>query len=157
MLAQWDTTGDATWEVKLSTFNGGGILVGTDTHLVQLDNTGPEASITITSGAGDCGKFGPHSVLSGSFIARDLYLGSFSLGVEGAVNPPGIGVPSPSSGLVNTAPAPGNSWSLDTKNMRPCGYVVRVVVRDRAIVNSQSVGHTASGSQGFCLERFGEE
>ncbi|HKX31094.1 MAG TPA: hypothetical protein VJ302_25615 [Blastocatellia bacterium] len=157
VLAQWDTTGDAAWEVKLSTFNGGGILVGTDTHLVQLDNTGPEASITITSGAGDCGKFGPNSVLSGSFVARDLYLGSFSLGVEGAVNPPGVGVPSPSSGLVNTAPAPGNGWSLDTKNMRPCGYVVRVVVRDRAIVNSQSVGHTASDSRGFCLERSGEE
>lgn len=36
--------------------------------------------------------------------------------------------------------------------MKPCGYVIRVVAVDRAIVNSQSVGHYASDSAGFCLE-----
>ena len=41
VLAQWDTAGDAKWVVKLSTFDGGGSLVGTDTHLIQLDNTWP--------------------------------------------------------------------------------------------------------------------
>jgi hypothetical protein len=157
VLAQWDTTGDAVWEVKLSTFDGGGNLVGTDTHLIQLDNTGPEASITITFGAGDCGKFGVGAVLSGNFVARDDYLGRYSLGVEGAVNPFGVGVPSPDSGMVNTAPAPGDGWSLNTTNMRACGYVIRVVAVDRAIVNSQAVGHSASDSKGFCLEEPEEE
>jgi hypothetical protein len=157
LLAQWDTTGDAKWEVKLSTFDGGGNLVGTDTHLIQLDNTGPVASITITTGAGDCGKFSAGTVLAGNFVARDDHLGSYSLGVEGAVNPPGVGVPSPSSGLVNTAPAPGDGWSLNTTGMRACGYVIRVVAVDRAIVNSQAVGHHASDSKGFCLEEPEEE
>lgn len=152
VLAQWNTTGDARWQVKLSTFDGGGSLVGEDTHLVQLDNTGPEVSITITTGTGDCGKFDVGTLLSGSFVARDDYLGSFSLGIEPAVNPPGVGVPSPSSGLVNTAVAPGDAWSLDTTGMQPCGYVIRVVAADRAIVNSQSVGHHAADSAGFCLE-----
>lgn len=152
VLAQWDSTGDAKWEVKLSTFDGGGNLVGTDTHLIQLDNTGPEASITITTGTGDCGKFQIGTVLTGSFVARDEYLGSYSLGVEPAVNDPGEGVPIPSSGLVNTAPAPGDTWSLDTTGMRSCGYVIRVVAVDRAIVNSQSVGHHTPDSAGFCLE-----
>ena len=152
VLAQWDSTGDAKWTVRLSTYNGGGILVGTDSHVIQLDNTGPEAAIAITSGTGDCGKFGPGTVLSGSFVARDDYLGSYSLGVEPATNPPGVGVPSPSSGLVNTATAPGNGWTLDTTGMRPCGYVIRVVAVDRAIVNSQAVGHYAAMSVGFCLE-----
>lgn len=158
VLAQWDTTGDAKWYVKLSTFDGGDNLVGTDTHLIQLDNTGPEASITITTGTGDCGKFPIGTVLTGNFVARDKYLGSYSLGVEPAVNDPGEGVPIPSSGLVNTAVAPGDAWSLDTGmspatgGMKSCGYVIRVVAVDRAIVDSQWVGHHASDSAGFCLE-----
>jgi hypothetical protein len=152
VLAQWDSTGDAQWEVKLSTYDAANNLVGTDTHLIQLDNTGPQASITITTGTGDCGKFDIGTVLSGSFVARDDYLGGYSLGVEPAVNPAGVGVPTPSSGLVNTAPAPGDPWSLDTSGMQPCGYIIRVVASDRAIVNSQAVGHHASDSAGFCLE-----
>jgi len=91
-------------------------------------------------------------VLSGTFVARDDYLGSYSLGVEPAVNPAGVGVPAPSSGAANTAPAPGDAWSLDTTGMRPCGYIIRVVVSDRAIVHSQAVGHHVSDSAGFCIE-----
>jgi hypothetical protein len=152
VLAQWDTAGDDKWQVKLSTFNGGGTLVGIDTHLIQLDNTAPDVAIAITIGAGDCGKFDSGLVLSGTFVARDDYLGSYSLGVEPAVNPPGVGVPVPSSGLANTAPAPGDAWSLATTGMKPCGYVIRVVATDRAIVHSQVVGHHVSDSAGFCLE-----
>jgi len=152
LLAQWDTTGDAKWYVRLSVYDGGGVLQGMDTHVIQLDNTWPEASITITTGTGDCGKFPIGTVLKGSFVARDDYLGSYSLGVEPAVNDPGEGVPIPSSGLVNTAPAPGDAWSLDTTGMISCGYVIRVVAVDRAIVNSQWVGHHTPDSAGFCLE-----
>jgi hypothetical protein len=152
VLAQWNSTGDAQWEVKLSTYDAANNLVGTDTHLIQLDNTGPQASISITTGTGDCGKFDIGTLLSGNFVARDDYLASYSLGVEPAVNPAGVGVPSPSSGLVNTAPVPGDVWTLDTTGMQPCGYIIRVVASDRAIVNSQAVGHHASDSAGFCLE-----
>jgi hypothetical protein len=72
--------------------------------------------------------------------------------VEPAINPVGVGVPVPSSGTSPTAVAPGDPWTLDTTNMAPCGYVIRVVVSDRAIVNSQSVGHVSSDSAGFCLD-----
>lgn len=157
VLAQWNTAGDAKWYVRLSVYDGGGILQGTDTHLVQLDNTAPEVSITITTGTGDCGKFAIGTVLAGTFVARDDYLGSYSLGVEPAINPPGVGVPVPNSGLTNTAPAPGDAWSLNTAGMQACGYVIRVVAADRAIVNSQSVGHYVSASAGFCLEETAEE
>ena len=152
VLAQWDSAGDARWQVKLSTFDGGGILVGVDTHLLQLDNTAPEVAIEITTGVGNCGKFDIGVVLSGTFVARDDNLGSYSLGVEPVINPPGVGVPVPSSGLTNTAPAPGDAWSLDTTGMESCGYIIRVVASDRAIVNSQAVGHHVSDSAGFCLE-----
>lgn len=152
VLAQWDSTGDALWDVILSTYDPAGNLTGTDTHRVQLDNTGPLASIEITSGLGDCGKFTVGTLLAGKFVATDDYLSGYSLSVEPNVNPAGVGVPSPNSGLVNTAPAPGDDWTLDTTGMRPCGYVVRVVASDRAILNSQSVGHSTPNSAGFCLE-----
>ncbi|WP_407058908.1 hypothetical protein ACKZDW_23755 [Ralstonia syzygii subsp. celebesensis] len=60
-------------------------------------------------------------------------------------------MPSPSSGVVNTAPAPGDSWTLDTSGMEACGYIIEVTAHDRAIVNSQAVGHYVSQSAGFCL------
>ena len=152
VLAQWDTAGNLKWTVRLSTYNAGGLLVGIDTHVIQLDNTGPEASIEITSGAGNCGKFTIGQTLSGTFVARDTYLSGYTLNVEPAINPPGIGVPVPSSGLVNTPVAPGHGWTLNTGGMQPCGYVIRVVASDRAILNSQSVGHHVSDSAGFCLD-----
>jgi hypothetical protein len=152
VLAQWNSTGDEKWEVRLSTYDAANNLVGTDTHMIQLDNTGPEASIEISTGTGNCGKFSTGAMLSGTFVARDTHLSHYSLHVEPAVNPAGVGVPSPSSGLVNTLPAPGDAWSLDTTGMQACGYVIRVVVADLAIVNSQSVGHYTSDSAGFCIE-----
>jgi hypothetical protein len=153
LLAQWDSAGDALWYVRLTVYDGGGVQQGTpDVHRIQLDNTGPEVSIEITSGPGSCGKFTIGTLLSGTFVARDTYLGSYSVGVEPAVNPAGIGVPSPSSGLVNTAVSPGDPWTLDTTDMKACGYVIRVVASDRAIVGSQAVGHHAADSDGFCLE-----
>lgn len=152
VLAQWDSTGDAKWEVKLTTYDAGGNPIGSDTHLIQLDNTWPEVSLEILTGAGNCGKFAAGTVLAGNFVARDDYLGSYSLYVVPPVNDPGEGVPSPSTGVVNTAVAPGNGWTLDTKGMIACGYVIVVSAADRAIVNSQSVGHVSSASAGFCLE-----
>lgn len=152
VLAQWDSGGDAKWQVTLYTYDGGGNLAGFDTHRVQLDNTAPEVSISILAGTGDCGKFAIGTSLWGNFVARDTYLGSYSLGVEPAVNPAGVGVPSPSSGLVNTAVLPGDNWNLDTTGMKPCGYVLRAVATDRAIINSQAVGHSVADSVGFCLE-----
>ncbi len=153
LLAQWDSAGDALWQVRLSVFDAIGNPVGApDVHHIQLDNTGPEVSIEITSGAGNCGKFGIGAVLTGNFVARDTYLSGYSLDVEPAVNDQDEGTPVPSAGAVNTPPAPGTGWTLNTAGMQACGYVIRVVASDRAIVNNQSVGHPASDSAGFCLE-----
>lgn len=152
LLALWDSAGDALWEVRLQVFDGSGNPSGPpDIHRIQLDNTAPEASIEITTGTGDCGRFEVGSTITGNFVATDQWLRNWSLTVEPAVNDPGEGIPSPSSGLVNTAPSPGDSWTLDTTGMRPCGYIIRVVATDRAILNSASVGHHSPDSAGFCL------
>lgn len=153
VLAQWNSTGDAKWHVRLRVFDGGGVQQGApDTHAIQLDNAPPDVAISITTGTGDCGKFPIGSVLDGTFVARDDYLARYTIAVEPAVNTPPVGVPSPSSGITNTGPLPaGDPWSLDTTDMQSCGYVIRVVAVDRAIINSQSVGHHRSDSVGFCL------
>lgn len=91
-------------------------------------------------------------MLAGTVVARDTYLASYSIGVEPNVNDPGEAVPVPSGGIVDTAPAPGDGWTLDTTGMRACGYVIRVVASDRAILNNGAGGHTSSDSAGFCLD-----
>ena len=151
VLAEWDTTGDTKWFVTLSVYDTANNLVGTDTRMIQLDNTKPETTVSISIGAGDCGKFSVGTVLSGIFVARDTHFGVYSLNVEPAINPAGVGVPIPKLGISETA-STGDAWSLDTAGMKPCGYVLRVVARDLAIVNSQSVGHYSHDSVGFCLE-----
>ena len=157
LLAHWDTAGDALWFVRLTVFDGVGMQQGVpDVHRIQLDNTGPDATIVITSGPGSCGKFASGTVLSGTFVARDTYLSSYSIGVDPNVNDPGEAEPAPAGGLVNTAPAPGDAWTLDTAGMKACGYVIRVVVSDRAILNSQRNGHSNGDTDGFCLETEAE-
>lgn len=149
LLARWQSSGDEKWQVKLSTFDGDN-LVGTDTRLIQLDNTPPEASIMITTGIGDCGKFPIDTRLEGNFVARDAYFGSYGLSVE--PTPSDGRTPDPASGFVETSPAPGNDWTFETMGMAACGYVVRVGATDRAIIDSQGVGHHAGDSVGFCLD-----
>jgi hypothetical protein len=158
VLAQWPSADDDKWVVTLTTYDVIGNPVGfPDSHVIQLDNTWPEASIDITSGAGNCGKFGAGTALSGKFVARDTYLSGYSLGIEPGVNVAPIGVVAPPPGSTNTLPAPGDAWSLDTTDMQPCGYIIRVSVSDRAIVNSQSGGHTSADSAGFCISKPGED
>lgn len=157
VLAHWDSSGDEKWQVKLSTYDGGGNLVGTDTHPIQLDNTWPSVALNILTGTGNCGKFAEGTLLEGKFVARDTNLRHYSIAVEPAINTAPIGVVVHASGLVNTAVAPGDDWDLDTTDMKACGYIIRVVAVDLAIVNSQSPGHHASASAGFCLETKGKK
>jgi hypothetical protein len=153
VLAQWDSAGDALWEVQLELADLANNVFDTTSHRVQLDNTGPQVDVQITGLIGNCGKFTPPAAVSGTFVARDLYLGSWSLSTSpqppAPVNP---SAPVPSSGNVQTPPSPGSNWTLNTTNMTPCGYTITIVAVDRAIVNSAGVGHWASFAQGFCIE-----
>ena len=44
------------------------------------------------------------------------------------------------------------TWQLDTKNMDPCGYVIRLDVWDRTIVSCDDDGWSNWASIGFCLK-----
>ena len=149
LLGEWDSSGDDQWLVKLEIADmSDNPIPGAipDIHVIQLDNTAPIADVHIDSG-GDCGKFGVGAVLNGHFVARDLNFGSYSLSTE-----PFPGPISPNGGTVQTVPAPGDAWTLNTATMKACGYVIRLDVADRSIVNSVWGSHnTAPASAGFCL------
>jgi hypothetical protein len=158
------------------------IIVTSTEYLIQLDNTrplptpilaSPTIDIHIASG-GDCKDVIAGDTITGCFVARDLYFGGFSLSTEPntaaipSTQPtptahacPGA-LPSPLvvlSGTSQTAAHPGNKWVLNTsiapspgKKMKPCGYVIRLDVSDRSIVNSQPGSHNWNHMEtGFCL------
>src|SRR5919198_4540290 len=152
MLAYWETRslGDDLWWIWLELVDGMlNPLGATIPHLIQLDNTAPEATIHIDSG-GDCKDFAKGTPVDGHFVARDLNFGVFSLRtLPASQGPPN---PTPSSGISQTATAPGDPWNLATGGMNPCGYVVLLQVWDRAIVNSQPGVHNYNENDvGFCL------
>jgi hypothetical protein len=153
LLAWWWSAGDDLWELQLELADMANTVLDTTVHRVQLDNTSPEVDVQISGLAGNCGKFGAGTPVTGTFVARDLYLGSWSVATSpqppAPVNP---SAPTPSSGTIQTPPSPGSSWSLNTANMTPCGYTITATAVDRAIVNSAAVGHWASMAQGFCIE-----
>lgn len=167
-MAQWNSYGDTVWEFQLDIAtapNEPSIIASSPWYKLQLDNTAPAGppavpltmDIHITSGGGDCKDVTQGSTITGIFVADDLHFGGWSLATEPNTlstpsNQPTVG------GLTNTDPAPapgGHAWSLDTGSpiaMKPCGYVVRLDVSDRSIVNSLPGTHNRNHIEvGFCL------
>jgi hypothetical protein len=164
LLAWWNTTEDGLWEIWLETFTmivpppGSPyppipVFLTSQRHQILVDNTKPVAEITIDGG--DCELYTPGTVLTGKFAANDLHFGHFELyTTPSSMSPPDpkTGTPTVSVGTYQTAPSPGDKWTLDTKGMKPCGYVVRVSVWDRSIVNSEFEKHNFNDDdKGFCL------
>jgi hypothetical protein len=148
LLGNWSSSGDDLWQVKIDIadlFDNPVPGAIPDTHVIQLDNTAPAASVNITTG-GDCGKFAVGAVLDGIFVATDLHFGFYSLFTE-----PFNGPITPSGGSVETA-VTGDPWTLNTAGMTPCGYTIDLEVQDRSIVNSSwGVHNTTPAFTGFCL------
>ncbi len=49
-------------------------------------------------------------------------------------------------------PFAGTPFTLDLSGLTPCGYVVRLTIVDRAIVNSVTTGQHVVIDRGICLE-----
>ncbi|MGH6794386.1 MAG: hypothetical protein ACREDD_04695 [Methylocella sp.] len=171
-LAYWDSSGDDQWYVWLELADmSDNVLSTTSQYLIQLDNTPPlpppniplTMDIHITAGAGatgsgDCEDTPAGTLISGTFIADDLHFGAWSLSTEPNTLSTPSNQPTTVPVLANTDPAPapsGHAWSLDTGKpiaMKPCGYVVRLDVSDRSILNSSPGNHNTNNIEvGFCL------
>lgn len=161
ILARWLTAGDDKWRITLQLYTPTEGIIGPPvSHVIQLKNSGlKDLRIHIDpASGGDCNTFHIGDVIDGHFVAIDPYLSAYSLHTEPYAAP--VGQLTPTSGAVSTpfagpdpAPPPGGlDWHLDTKNMTRCGYIVRLEATDRAIIDSQWVGHWAAAPVGWCLE-----
>jgi hypothetical protein len=162
LLARWSAGTDDLWEIKLDIFGQPGVA----TQIIQLKNSGiADARININPAfGGNCGTFHVGDTIDGAFVARDPYFAAYSLGLLPFSTPPGV--LTPLSGSIQTPTAPpsipplpapppppgGSPWTLVTTGMKPCGYVLQLSVRDKAILNSESNSHHwATPPLGFCL------
>ena len=166
---------DDLWEMQLDVATAPNVLniIGSSPwYRVQLDNTAPAGppAIPLTmdihiAAGGDCKDITQNSKVNGTFIANDLFFGSWSLSTEPNTlatpsnQPKAITCPPPAvPALPATSPAlapAGHDWCLDTASpiqMKPCGYVVRLDVTDRSIVHSVPYAHNSNHIEvGFCL------
>jgi hypothetical protein len=179
-LAYWNSAGDADalWDVQLDIAtapNDSSIIDHSPWYCIRLDNTAPfgppDSPLTMDihidpAFGGDCKDIDEGTVFTGTFIADDpptgsplpeAHFGGWSLATE----PNSFSTPSNQptvTGLLPTDPAPapgGHSWKLDTGNpikMKPCGYVIRLDVKDRSILHSLPGYHNLNHIEvGFCL------
>lgn len=156
VLALWDAPSDpdnpasgcnVQWEMKFDILG----VFGNFTKVVQLNAQRPDAEIVIDGlggpGTGTCKDFMPGDKMTGHFVARSDYMGSYSLGTS----VPGVTMV-PSSGNTNTAVSPGDAWAMTLPAGTPkCGYYVAVHVGDRTIVNSSNTGLQGNDDAGFCV------
>jgi len=185
VLAKWVTGAPMSglWEIRIEAKTPAGIVPGgvivcpdgsTRSKVkVRLDNERPSADITITGyqrgsdptvhpiGAGTpekCGKFLIGDVIHGTYSVTDEHFGKLTLTVHPSGPAHGATV-NPPERQYDIVPTTGESgtWMLDTSGMDPCGYIVRLWVRDRTIVDSGYIGWRNIDDVGFCLEEAPEE
>lgn len=168
VLARWNTGGlSGVWKLRIRAKDPAapGPVWTSNVVTVKLDNTAPDAAITITSGGGPCADFSIGDVITGTYSATDLHFGSLRLSVApalgGTFTSPAPLPAGPTMPLTRTyaggVPTTGEAgtWSLDTTGMPKCGYVVYLNVWDRTIRNSGFIGHHASAVVGLCLREPG--
>lgn len=147
----WAPGGTDLWEIRLELFTMAEVLLGSTPWLrIQMHNHAPEADISVVGGA--CEEYFPGVTVEGTFTARDVYFGRWSLDtLPDSMNPPN---PTAVPALASTSQTAigGHPWQLDTSSMEPCGYVVVVHVWDRTIVGSHPGSHNYNKDDfGFCL------
>ena len=152
------TSGDDTWEVELELQSTSTVV---DAQRFQLDNTLAAASadpansahLAVDPGqlsAQGCGKFTQGMSILGTYDAHDTWFDQWSFGLLPTALPPGALSTSVS---ISTSQVPfGSTWELDTTGLTPCGYVLRLSMSDRAILNSVGTGRSVAVDIGFCIE-----
>lgn len=165
-LAVWNTSGDDQWELQLDVADMASppnIQGSTPWYRIQLDNTAPVAMIT--PDVGECKKWlaGDKTPITGHFTATDANFGKYVLSTHPNTSTTPSNQPSATTGQPNTMPTSlgRDTWQLytvpvantdNTVTMKACGYVVRLDVSDRAILNSLPGLHNRNAWEtGFCL------
>ncbi|MEN8192864.1 MAG: hypothetical protein ABFS12_08610 [Bacteroidota bacterium] len=162
LLAVWHTPvpeGDGLYAIRVLLYKSGAFPqpdvpidhISSEQVKVLVDNTSPTAQISLDAGA--CEKFTPGDIITGKFTATDAHIWRYNLAIlpTSIPNKPTI---SPIGSTYPILPVPGvvnETFKLQTKSAKPCGYVIRLNVYDRAIVNNYMQGNRKHADVGFCL------
>ncbi len=181
LLFPFTATEDGLHHVYLEVRNAGGPapIAWSSVEAYYVNNKRPSADVEITSGVGNCGKFGVGEVIAGTYSLTADYADYLSISVTPTPEAGGgtlvitSAVPAgPSAvfpvteasgtttslslsyrtGELDTTGVAAGAWELDTTGMDPCGYNIRIYAEDRTIVDSASHGWPASDIEGFCVE-----
>jgi len=163
MLAVWHTPvsdGNGLYTIRVLLHEPGALPqpgvpanhIASEEVKITIDNSKPTAAISLDMGA--CQKFNVGDTITGKFTAIDPHIWKYTIAVlpASAPNPPVI---TPSSSVYPIFAAPGvtnATFTLTTTaGTTPCGYVLRLWVRDRAIVDNHFPGNWMPADVGFCL------
>lgn len=173
VLADWHTPvagGDGLYEIRVLLYKLGappspGVPadnISSNVIKIMVDNTSPNAEISLD--AGPCEFTKPPAIITGTFKATDNHFWQYSISLSPygpSTNDKFKHRPLPALeytyGQVPaypTLPASGaanGTFKLDTKDMKPCGYVIYLHIWDRTIVNNYMQGNQNGASVGFCL------
>lgn len=163
---------DGNYEISIAMANLaeiGADVPGNAVHIC-VNNTAPSASLEIESvihgggspvPAGDCGTFQVSDTIRGQFTASSAYFGTATLTVEppSIVNHGHFTTPVSAGASVSESypmvmpPGIFNAeFDFDSADAMACGYVLRLDVVDRTIVDSGAIGLWANpATDGFCL------
>ncbi len=155
ILARWNTGGlNGLYDIRIEAVDAANTHWLGNAVRIMLDNLAPTISaFEITTGGGNCADFNSGTLIDGLYNISDEHLDSLNLAVEpakgGVFTLPAV-LPRIYPTLPITLSEAGN-WQLNTVGMPRCGYVVRLTVSDRTIVNSGSVGFSNTAVVGLCL------
>jgi hypothetical protein len=127
---------------------------------VCLDETRPVPDLEITEfvrngvthPAEGCMKFQQGDLLIGTYSATDLHFRFLELILD-PPSPLGVTPTPPAVAPVRPSTGVSGTWQLDTTNLDPCGYVVRMRTWDTTIVSEDPVGWEGPETAvGFCIQ-----
>lgn len=171
-IASWETRGlgIGIWEIMVEVKLPDGTILGpgsikcangTTRSLirVRLDEKAPDAAIAITDftfngttiPATSCGTFIKGGTIGGTYSTHDQesHWRTKTIHVEPAG--PAHSIPVAITPVISGSSGESGTWTLDTTNMDPCGYIVHLWTEDPTIVDSGTIGWENRASAGFCL------
>ncbi|GIU71368.1 MAG: hypothetical protein KatS3mg003_0847 [Candidatus Nitrosocaldaceae archaeon] len=164
VLAIWQSNGkQGKYKIKIEVRDPNNPMIIYTSNVVDImvNNKAPKASINITSGGGPCSDFKINDKIQGTYSAYNTeYFGQLTISVEPNLGGGKFDKPLPGSSnttITRTYPTVSTNgengiWELDTTGMPKCGYIIRIRVWDRTIVNNSTCNnYSDSDVVGLCL------
>jgi hypothetical protein len=153
VLGQWYSPnaieGDGLYYIQVVVYNPAtGLTSYSNLIAVMIDNTRPEAAISLVAGA--CSQFYIGDIITGNFKAWDKHIWKYNL----VITPYAMAALTPLSAVYPALVPYGvinEPFQLNSGVAATCGYVATIKVWDRIIKHNYMQGNYNEAFVGFCL------